>query len=436
MRFLALACLICCFSFKAHAQLGQFDNLLLDGGSSTGVPFIAMDNATRTHLISGFQDRLRFFVNNSYKFAIVDTAPEDALVLDAGGTKIKNQLQITAPNEPSSTVITFAREAANEEFYIRTYGPSVINGGGISIENQGGVPFLIFANAFARALAIREQGVGIGTINATAPLHVYAGSDPSDPYQEAKIMVENTSDPPTVRDMFELVNNGGSRFSFTDTNIGSRWEFSSNGGGSFSISQAGTGGPEMRITPNGRVTMGPGGANNFDLRPNGNLIIQGTLVQSSDRNKKKSFKEVNEKEVLEKLSRLPVYTWQFKHDDPEVRHMGPTAQDFRVAFRLGQDDKTIAPIDTVGVSLAGIKALNSELESKQDRVKQLNASVGDLREQAKQDRVHWQRCMKELNDKIEVQRETLDQQQKLLDAQEELLKSALGRLNAPESKTN
>ena len=46
-----------------------------------------------------------------------------------------------------------------------------------------------------------------------------------------------------------------------------------------------------------------------------------------------------------------------KADDGAVRHIGPVAQDFRAAFDLGADDKTIATVDADGVALAAIQGL-------------------------------------------------------------------------------
>ena len=46
--------------------------------------------------------------------------------------------------------------------------------------------------------------------------------------------------------------------------------------------------------------------------------------------------------------------WRFK-DFPSAIHLGPMAQDFRAAFGLGLDDKSIATVDADGVALAAIK---------------------------------------------------------------------------------
>ena len=85
------------------------------------------------------------------------------------------------------------------------------------------------------------------------------------------------------------------------------------------------------------------------------------LVQTSDRNAKQNFKPVKPREVLEKVSALPITEWDFKQG-PGTRHLGPMAQDFRAAFGLGTDDKHIATVDEGGVALAAIQGLNQKVE--------------------------------------------------------------------------
>jgi hypothetical protein len=101
------------------------------------------------------------------------------------------------------------------------------------------------------------------------------------------------------------------------------------------------------------------------------LTSGGTWTNSSDSAKKAGFQDVDGDEVLAKLTAMPIRTWNYRSEDPTVRHMGPTAQDFRAAFGLGDGDKAIATVDADGVSLAAIQALIR-------RVGQLEAQVADL----------------------------------------------------------
>ena len=131
----------------------------------------------------------------------------------------------------------------------------------------------------------------------------------------------------------------------------------------------------MTIFPDGRVLMGPGPVRNFDLRANGDLHIAGALFESSDKNLKTEFAAVDIGDVLRKVSELPITTWRYKSDDEGQRHMGPTAQDFRAAFGLGESEKTIATLDSTGVALAAIKALHSQATEKGAEIVQLKETV-------------------------------------------------------------
>jgi hypothetical protein len=62
------------------------------------------------------------------------------------------------------------------------------------------------------------------------------------------------------------------------------------------------------------------------------------------------FASVEGGSVLERLGDLPISTWS-KAQKPSIRHLGPTAQDFRRAFGLGVDARHIDSIDSEGVSL-------------------------------------------------------------------------------------
>jgi hypothetical protein len=87
------------------------------------------------------------------------------------------------------------------------------------------------------------------------------------------------------------------------------------------------------------------------------LSSGGTWTNSSDSTKKTSFREIDGDTLLAKLASMPVRTWRYRDEDSTVRHMGPTAQEFRTAFSLGDSDKAIATVDADGVSLGAIQAL-------------------------------------------------------------------------------
>jgi len=105
----------------------------------------------------------------------------------------------------------------------------------------------------------------------------------------------------------------------------------------------------------------------------------------SDRNAKTAVQPVNGREVLKKITALPLNTWQYKTQDAKYRHMGPMAQDFYAAFQLGESDKGIDTVDADGVALAAIQGLNAELIEKNNEIVTLRAEkdhdVATLREE-------------------------------------------------------
>ncbi len=83
---------------------------------------------------------------------------------------------------------------------------------------------------------------------------------------------------------------------------------------------------------------------------------------SSDRDLKENFEAIDGLDVLAKVTRIPIATWNIKRQASDIRHLGPTAQDFYAAFQLGEDDKHISVADEPGVALAAIQGMNQKLE--------------------------------------------------------------------------
>ena len=58
---------------------------------------------------------------------------------------------------------------------------------------------------------------------------------------------------------------------------------------------------------------------------------------SSDRNLKENFQPVDVAGVLQRVVGLPLYLWNAKGTAPNVKHLGPTAQDFSTRWRSNHD---------------------------------------------------------------------------------------------------
>jgi len=84
--------------------------------------------------------------------------------------------------------------------------------------------------------------------------------------------------------------------------------------------------------------------------------------------------------VLDRVVSLPITSWNFKTD--ATRHIGPMAQDFYSAFKVGTDERHIATVDEDGVALAAIQGLNEKLQAeaaqKDAQIQALEKRLADL----------------------------------------------------------
>ncbi len=83
----------------------------------------------------------------------------------------------------------------------------------------------------------------------------------------------------------------------------------------------------------------------------------------SDANSKENFRDLDGAEVLAKLAAMPIREWNYKAQEAAIRHVGPTAQDFHAAFGLGEDPLRISTLDTDGIALRAIQALESRTQT-------------------------------------------------------------------------
>ena len=108
----------------------------------------------------------------------------------------------------------------------------------------------------------------------------------------------------------------------------------------------------------------------------GVVLLAGTSgwqpVGVSDENRKTDFRDLDGEQVLGKLAAMPVREWRYTTQDAGIRHVGPTAQDFRAAFGLGESDVRIGSVDADGIALAAVKALEA-------RTRALTRENDDLR---------------------------------------------------------
>jgi hypothetical protein len=110
----------------------------------------------------------------------------------------------------------------------------------------------------------------------------------------------------------------------------------------------------------------------------------GSWTSISDRAAKQDLTDVDPQAVLSKLVAIPVYTWRYRTEVSRALHMGPTAQDFRAAFGLGDSDKTITTIDEAGVALAAIQGLHQLIQDKDAQIAIQRQRIADLEDRMAQ----------------------------------------------------
>jgi hypothetical protein len=98
----------------------------------------------------------------------------------------------------------------------------------------------------------------------------------------------------------------------------------------------------------------------------------------SDRNMKENFQAGDGEVALAAIAAMPIQTWNYKAQDPSIRHMGPMAQDFYAAFGLGHDGKHINTLDIDGVNMLGVQALEKrtrDLQAENEKLREANSEL-------------------------------------------------------------
>jgi hypothetical protein len=109
----------------------------------------------------------------------------------------------------------------------------------------------------------------------------------------------------------------------------------------------------------------------------------GVFNCTSSRTTKENFAAVDGEELLLSLRQLPVTTWNYSAEGAQARHIGPMAEDFYAAFKLGTSNTSIGVQDLGGISIAAVKALEertAQLQAKTAEVDELRARMQSLEE--------------------------------------------------------
>ena len=101
-------------------------------------------------------------------------------------------------------------------------------------------------------------------------------------------------------------------------------------------------------------------------------------IAPSDLNAKENFAPIDRREILSRLANVSVETWNYKFQSPNIRHIGPMAQDFAAAFGVGEDDKHINMVYAFGVAIASIQALYEMIQEKDTKITALEQRLKEL----------------------------------------------------------
>ncbi|HEY0050142.1 MAG TPA: tail fiber domain-containing protein, partial [Pyrinomonadaceae bacterium] len=115
----------------------------------------------------------------------------------------------------------------------------------------------------------------------------------------------------------------------------------------------------FRATGGFRFRTNLGGTTGCNL-PAGSGVFNCT----SSRFTKENFLKVEGFDVLSRLRKIPVTSWNYISEGQQVRHIGPMAEDFYEQFKLGTGNTSIGVQDLAGVSIAAVKELDAQLQEK------------------------------------------------------------------------
>jgi hypothetical protein len=241
-----------------------------------------------------------------------------------GNVIVTNSLYATIPGGDHNT-------ATNHAFAAGHRAKANHNGAFVWADSQD---FDFSSTATNQFLIRASGGVGINTANPTRDLEI--------------------QNPGDVEIGIKSIDVGGHLWTLQSSSVTG----SASRDASFQIIDRTLAAARLLISTNGNVGIGTTSPTN-KLHVNGGITCT-ALVQTSDRNAKENFAAISPDEVLAKVAALPISTWNFK-EMRDGRHLGPMAQDFYAAFRLGGSDTTITAVDTEGVALAAIQGLNQKL---------------------------------------------------------------------------
>ena len=236
-----------------------------------------------------------------------------------------------------------------------------------TVASGAGAAYLFSTETFTDGLvadAVRARSVTTASLEDGAVTAVKISGPLADSQLSTNVAFRNT--PQTFKRLtvagagaFNSPNAAAIILDNTTPVTGRRWEWHALDNGKLQLADFDAAATRLVIDTAGNVGIGT-------ASPASALQVVGTVTATafnppSDRNLKENFAPVSPREVLDKVTALPISRWNFK-GDAATPHVGPMAQDFHAAFGLGTDERHIATVDADGVALAAIQGLNSKVE--------------------------------------------------------------------------
>lgn len=103
----------------------------------------------------------------------------------------------------------------------------------------------------------------------------------------------------------------------------------------------------------------------------------GSWSTLSDVSRKENIEVVNNETILQGIAQLKVKSWSYRSQQGNIRHIGPTAQQFKKIFGVGESKRLLSMVDADGVIMAGILGID---ERHQRFLQQYHTTTTNLRE--------------------------------------------------------
>jgi trimeric autotransporter adhesin len=105
-----------------------------------------------------------------------------------------------------------------------------------------------------------------------------------------------------------------------------------------------------------------------------------SITCASSKAIKENYQPADGEQILLRMRQVPINYWNIIDEEGKPPHLGPFAEDFFAAFKLGNTDKAIGHQDIDGVNFAAIKALDARTEKQQMAVQKLEVQMQQIQE--------------------------------------------------------